>query len=81
MMESKPLRYRQVRSEEGDQGDSHNNIDVAVSVSLPENFQITASLLPDKINALLTSQVRCGGCGHGTEKRAIREKAKHGSLQ
>jgi len=60
MMEPKQLRYHQIRSEEGDQGDSHNNIDVPVQVSLPEGYPVTPSLLPDKINALLTSQVRGG---------------------
>lgn len=61
MMEPKQLRYFEIRSEEGDQGDSHNNIDVAVEVSLDESFRLSDSLLPeilpDKINALLTSQV------------------------
>lgn len=62
MMEPKQLRYFEIRSEEGDQGDSHNNIDVAVQVSLTESFRLSDSLLPEKINALLTSQVRyCTG--------------------
>lgn len=57
MMEPKQLRYFEIRSEEGDKGDSHNNIDVAVQVSLTESFHLSESLLPEKINALLTSQV------------------------
>lgn len=60
MMEPKQLRYIEIRSEEGDQGDSHNNIDVAVQVSLTDSFRLSGSLLPEKLNALLTSQVRVG---------------------
>lgn len=60
MMEPKQLRYIEIRSEEGDQGDSHNNIDVAVHVSLTDSFRLSGSLLPEKLNALLTSQVCIG---------------------
>eukprot|EP00903_Cladosiphon_okamuranus_P016576 g15291.t1 len=63
MMEPKQLRYFEIRSEEGDQGDSHNNIDVAVQVSLDESFCLSDCLLPEKINALLTSQTdRLNSC-------------------
>eukprot|EP00752_Nemacystus_decipiens_P003083 g2855.t2 len=63
MMEPKQLRYFEIRSEEGDQGDSHNNIDVAVQVSLTESFRLSDSLLPEKVNALLTSQTdRLNSC-------------------
>ena len=57
MVEPRLLRYIEIRSEEGDQGGSHNNIDVAVHVSLTDNFRLNGSLLPEKLNALLTSQV------------------------
>lgn len=64
-MEPKQLRYFEIRSEEGDQGDSHNNIDVAVQVSLTDSFRLSGSLLPEKLNALLTSQVRVVEVGVG----------------
>lgn len=57
MMEPRQLRYIEIRSEEGEQGGSQNNIDVDVHVKLVEGFQLDGSLLPEKINALLTSQV------------------------
>lgn len=56
-MEPRPLRYIEIRSEEGDEGGSQNNINVDVHVSLTESFRQDSSLLPEKINALLTSQV------------------------
>lgn len=56
-MEPRPLRYIEIRSEEGDEGGSQNNINVDVHVSLTDSFRQDSSLLPEKINALLTSQV------------------------
>lgn len=55
MMEPQPLQYVEIRSEGGEQGERQNsNMD---EVSLVEGFQLDYSLLPEKINAVLTSQV------------------------
>lgn len=58
MAEPRKLRYSAIRSEEGegDQGASQNNIDVPVHVELMDTFRL-GCLLPEKLNALLTSQV------------------------
>ena len=64
MMEPRQLRYSEIRSEEGeaDPGASQNNIDVAVHVDLMDTFRVSDSLLPEKLNALLTSQACVNIC-------------------